>query len=438
MPKLMENLKEKKYREAETAEKVNESKDNELFKLLKENEIENNIFVELKVLEDKDDKEGLLGQEGQYIAKAVVSARIGDYIRNTEALTVEVFNNKEDLKLRVAYLQAQNDYLDGVYNDKYGYLPQILDLPSKRAFFAKGNALLIMDSSISDDEKLNFCSLFYDSVKKIDYKEKYVLDKDKIKTVKGENNKRLTNWKNKYPKDELLSTLETLQEQMNKRVEIAYALSNKDLITNILDELKFYDVARFKDQYSLWTEKLTKAKQSLDNGNILPEALEKQNHYKQTVYTDGRYVIGEDILPGEYVVVKNEGFQNAEVSVNYYNAKVFGNTIIDVSVDGLGKINDRTIKLEGATMYHIDNSSWLGLRTPGTFKVGKHIEAGEYEISSSSHSGFYLIDKSIDGVIDEIELKDAYRSIDSGIKTIAVRDGQYLILEESAIQIKKK
>lgn len=430
----MENLKEKKYREAGTVEKVNESRDNELFKLLKENEMENNIFAKLKVLEDMDDKEGLLGQEGQYIAKAVVGARIGDYIRNTEALTVEVFNNKEDLKLCVAYLQAQNNYLDGVYNDKYGCLPQISDLPSKRAVFAKENALLIMNSSISDDEKLNFCSLFYESVKKIDYKEKYVLDKDKIKTVKGENNKRLTNWKNKYPKDELLSILEALQEQMNKRVEIAYALSNKNLITNILDELKFYDVARFKDQYSLWTEKLTNAKQSLDSGTILLEALEKQNQYKQAVYTDGRYVIGEDILP----VVKNEGAQKAEVSVNYYNAKVFGNTTIDVNVDGLGKINDRTIKLEGVTMYHIDNSSWLELRAPGTFKVGNHIEAGEYEISSSSYSGFYLVDKSIDGVIDEIELKDAYCSIGSGIKAIAVRDGQYLILKDSDIQIKKK
>ena len=110
-------------REAEIVEKVNESRDNELFKLLKEN----NIFVKLKVLEDKDDKEGLLGQGGQYIAKAVVGARIGDYIRNTEALTVEVFNNKEDLKLRVAYLQAQNNYLDGLYNDKYGCLPQTKD-----------------------------------------------------------------------------------------------------------------------------------------------------------------------------------------------------------------------------------------------------------------------------------------------------------------------
>mgnify|MGYP007125846625 CR=1 FL=1 len=123
MPKLMEDVKEKKYREAEIVEKVNESRDNELFKLLKEN----NIFVKLKVLEDKDDKEGLLGQGGQYIAKAVVGARIGDYIRNTEALTVEVFNNKEDLKLRVAYLQAQNNYLDGLYNDKYGCLPQTKD-----------------------------------------------------------------------------------------------------------------------------------------------------------------------------------------------------------------------------------------------------------------------------------------------------------------------
>lgn len=430
IPKWMEDLKEKKYREATTTEQVNENKDNELFEILKKNDVEDNIFKYLKVIDYEDDKERLLQEKGQYIARARVGVRIGDYINNQEAITIEVFNNKEDLKLRVAYLQAKNDYLNEVYGDGYGFLPNMIDLPSNRVIYTKGNALLTFDSSISYDKMLYYCNLFYQAVKEIDYQDKYVLDNDEIEVLKEENNKKILKWQEIYSKDKLLSPLNELKDKMNKRVEIAYASNNNALIRSILDELKLYNVEKFKEQYSLWNDQLTKARQSLEQGNVLPDMLEKQNQYKQTVYSDGKYIVGEDILPGEYVIVKNDGVQNAKVSIDNSQTKVYGNTIININVNYSGKIKYDLLSLEGVTMYHIDNSPQLELKAPGTFKVGKHIEAGEYEVSAESDIDYYIIDK-FEGLLDKSKLEKFYYEIGPDSKTITVKDGQYLVLDNS-------
>lgn len=437
IPKWMENLKEKKYREATTTEQVNESKDDNLFEILKEDDAEDNIFKNLEVIDNEGDKGGLLGKKGQYIARARVSAKIGKYINNWEAITIEVFNNKEDLKLRVAYLQAKNDYLNKVYGDEYGFLPNMIDMPSNRIIYTKGNALLTFDSSIAYDKMLRYCNLFYQAVKKIDNQEILVLSSGEIEELKADNDKRLLKWKEEYTKDKLLLTLNELKDKMNRQVEIAYALNNKDLITSILDKLELYNVEKFKEQYSLWNEQLTKAKQSIEQGNVLPDMLEKQNQYKQTIYSDGKYIVGEDILPGEYIIVKNDGVQDANVSVDFSNIKIFGNTIINVNISDYGIIRYRTIELNGATMYHIDNSPQLDLKAPGTFKVGKHIEAGEYEVSSTSYVDYYLID-DFAGELSYSKVKEFSYRASPVLKTITVKDGQYLVLNDNSIQIKKK
>lgn len=435
-PMWIENWRMENYGDEEISNEIHDD-DNELFEILKENDAEDNIFRYLKVIDYEDDKERLLQEKGQYIARARVGVIIGDYINNQEAITIEVFNNKEDLKLRVAYLQAKNDYLNEVYGDGYGFLPNMIDLPSNRVIYTKGNALLTFDSSIAYDKMLYYCNLFYQAVKEIDYQDKYVLDNDEIEVLKEENNKKILKWQEIYSKDKLLSPLNELKDKMNKRVEIAYASNNKALITSILDELKFYNVEKFKEQYSLWNNQLTKAKQSLEQGNVLPDMLEKQNQYKQTVYSDGKYIVGEDILPGEYVIVKNDGVQNAKVSIDNTQTKVYGNTIININVNYSGKIKYDLLSLEGVTMYHIDNSPQLELKVPGTFKVGKHIEAGKYEISADSYVNYYLID-NFEGLLDKSKLEKFYYEIGPEPKTITVKDGQYLVLNNNSIQIKKK
>lgn len=76
----------------------------ELFNLLKEDDDKDNIFKYLKISENRLDTN--IENNHQYIAKAIVGAKIGNYIENTEAVMIEVFDDTDDLKLRVEYLKA--------------------------------------------------------------------------------------------------------------------------------------------------------------------------------------------------------------------------------------------------------------------------------------------------------------------------------------------
>lgn len=58
-------------------------------------------------------------------------------------------------------------------------------------------------------------------------------------------------------------------------------------------------------------------------------------------------------------------------------------------------------------MYHIDNSEQIKSKITNTFKVKKHIEAGEYEVGSDS-------------------------------KTISIKNGQYIVWNYNSLQISKK
>lgn len=432
---LINNHNNKDYNKLiETTE--NDESYNKIFDLLKESNVEGNILKELNILKGSSDQEGLLGLDNQYAARAKVSARIGNYINSDEAITIEVFNNQEDLKLRKAYLQAQNEYLKEVYID-YGVLPGMGDLPYHRVIYSKGNALMTIDGAISIDEKLKYRKLFYQTMNKVNYKEKSIPDDKKIKKIKAENDKRLLAWKQKYSQDKLLDSLNELKNKMSKRVDAAYASGNIALVNYILDELKFYNIEKYKDEYQTWNNALNRAKDSLNEGTLLPDMIDKQNQYKQTIYGDGKYLSGVDILPGEYVLVKNNEGKKAEVSIGYSNMEVYGNTIINVDCNESGYIYYGEIALNGVSMYHIDNSPQLTLKSPGTFKVGKHIQAGEYEISAGSVTKYFLLD-TYNGLFDEVKLKKAAYEIGTEPQIITVRDGQYLVLNDSSIQIKKK
>ena len=146
-----------------------------------------------------------------------------------------------------------------------------------------------------------------------------------------------------------------LVNNMNKQVDLAYASNNNNLVTNCLDELKYYDVTKYQQEYLHWKKLLTTAKENLDNGLISHDMMEKNNAYKQMVYTEGEYIIGVDILPGEYVVVKNDGIEKGRVFLEHQE-DVSSNTIINASGDDfIGK----KIVLNGTTMYHIDNSEQI-------------------------------------------------------------------------------
>ncbi|WP_027089644.1 hypothetical protein [Thomasclavelia saccharogumia] len=77
-----------------------------------------------------------------------------------------------------------------------------------------------------------------------------------------------------------------------------------------------------------WKKLLTTVKENLDNDLISPDMMEKNNAYKQMVYTEGEYIISIDILSGEYVVVKNDDIQKGSVFLGRQEY-VSSNTIIN-------------------------------------------------------------------------------------------------------------
>ena len=414
-------------------QKVNENNKkeiNELFNLLKEDDDKDNIFKYLKISENRLDTN--IENNHQYIAKAIVGAKIGNYIENTEAVTIEVFNNTDDLKLRVEYLKAQNDYLDEIYeNEKYGNLPNMADLPNKRIIYTRKNILMSVDNSISSDLVLTYSNILYKAVDKMNFEQNDFHASKDLDELEEYYDGELNVWKQKYPKDSLLNGISLLVNNMNKQVDLAYASNNNNLVTNCLDELKYYDVTKYQQEYLHWKKLLTTAKENLDNGLISPDMMEKNNAYKQMVYTEGEYIIGVDILPGEYVVVKNDGIEKGRVFLEHQE-DVSSNTIINASGDDfIGK----KIVLNGTTMYHIDNSEQIKSKITNTFKVGKHIEAGEYEVTYDYYVNVYVLDE-INGVID-VSTAEKYE-VGPESKTITIKDGQYIVWNYNSLRISKK
>ncbi len=429
--------------DANIRKKVETKKEIEkLFEDLKDNE----LFEQLEIINKNNDLEGLLEEEHQYIAKAKVRMNINKYIYNREAIVIEVFNNQKDMELRKNYLMARNEYLEELYGNDYGYLPNILELPTICNIYSRGKALMLIDPSMGGSKIWDYQNLFYQLADKIDNKEIFIPSSNTIDKIKADNDQRLLAWKRKNVNvEEILTSLEELKNKMSKRVEIAYASNNNVFITNVLDELKYYNVRKYQKEYTLWNDQLTKAKQSLDEGILLPDMIEKHDRYKQTIYKDGEYVVGVDIIPGEYVLIKNKDAEKAEVVIGYneHNPYIFegaikieGNTIIKIGINSNGDPFYKNVSLTGATMYHIDNSPQLELKSPGTFKVGKHIEPGEYEMIASTYTKSYLISNFI-GVLDYHILTDPFIvSVETVTKTL--KEGEYLVLLDERVQIKKK
>lgn len=412
-------------------QKVNDSLQkeiNEFFDILKEDDTKDNIFKYIKIEDNR--LETNQATDYQYLVKAKVGAKIGEYINNPEAVIIEIYNNADDLKPRVEYLKAQNNYLDEIYeNGAYGYLPSIANLPGKRFIYTKKNVLMSIDETISSDLISTYSNILSKVVNEINFEQKEYPAQRDLDELKEYYDGKLNAWKQKYSKNTLINSINQLVNNMEKQVDLAYASNDEFLVNSRLDELTNYDVTKFQEKYLYWKEQLTIAKENLSNGTISSDMLEKNNAYKQMVY-DGRvYVVGRDILPGEYVIVKNGGSKDSSVFVNS-EKKVSGNTIINVGDDLIGKL----VILDGVTMYHIDNLSYEAKITQ-TFKVGKHIEPGEYEVSYKYNDNVFVLDE-INGIIDES--KAVKYEIGPEPKTITIKDGQYIVWNYNNLQINIK
>lgn len=204
---------------------------------------------------------------------------------------------------------------------------------------------------------------------------------------------------------------------------------------------------------------LKEAKENCEKGIVSQETLETQTKFKQKVFTEGTYKIGTDILPGEYVFIKNEDAETIQVKFGLDYFRYLSGNIDTLKILPTLNVDDdnNEFTLKGGTMYHIDNSPQLAINGPGVYKVGKTIPAGQYEVKKShyisgpyylaSENNYELFNVYSDYKSNNIyhlnyegydrKNKESHYASENG-EIITLIQGQYLIILEDTIKFYKK
>jgi hypothetical protein len=149
-----------------------------------------------------------------------------------------------------------------------------------------------------------------------------------------------------------------------------------------------------------------------------------------TEYPQGLYKVGTDIPEGEYVVIRNPDAKSGYMRLSTDNAQhllikdsVFNNnTIITIKKGEYIQITDSyAVPIDKAT---------LKTYVDGTFKIGTHLPAGNYQIDPipGSKGYYYILDdnRSIPNS-GRVELLDT--------SWVWVKEGQYLVLDNCVIKV---
>lgn len=145
-------------------------------------------------------------------------------------------------------------------------------------------------------------------------------------------------------------------------------------------------------------------------------------------YDEGQYKVGSDIPAGEYVIFAND-------SSGYFalTSDANGNDIItneNFSYNSIIIAEDgEYLELSRSYAVPIDEVDEISKQKGTMFKVGTHLDAGEYKLISDKDSGYYCIYS--DGRQDDIVSNGGF----SGQSYVNVSDGQYLRLSRCHIEM---
>lgn len=153
--------------------------------------------------------------------------------------------------------------------------------------------------------------------------------------------------------------------------------------------------------------------------------------YDLESYEEGMYKVGQDILPGEYLLICEQGKTgyfaitsdssgNLDSIISNDNFK--NNSIVTIS-------EDEYLELSSCHAVLADDSLLLDTSNEGMFRVGVDIEPGEYKlINDSEHYGYYEI--TADSYHNDIISNDNFKNS----AYITVQLGQYLKLSRCHIE----
>lgn len=149
----------------------------------------------------------------------------------------------------------------------------------------------------------------------------------------------------------------------------------------------------------------------------------------------GMYKVGSDIQPGEYVLISN-GIGYFQVSKDstgklesiISNDNFTTNAIVSVK-------SGQYFEFKGSKAYPIAKAPKLepknGKLGEGTYKVGLHIQPGEYKVSADG-MGYVEVAKSSYHNLTDIVTNDNFE----GDKYITLKAGQYIKVSNASIIVK--
>ena len=149
-------------------------------------------------------------------------------------------------------------------------------------------------------------------------------------------------------------------------------------------------------------------------------------------YAEGMYRVGTDIPAGEYIVMSDGGFGayyevTNTASGGIDNIIANGNTTYNVYITVSA---GQYIKVNRGVLYPVNNAPDIKTDGAGMFKVGKDIQAGTYNIiSTSDTSAYYAITNSSSGKVDSIVDNGNF----NGNRIVTVTNGQYLEVRRGKI-----
>lgn len=151
----------------------------------------------------------------------------------------------------------------------------------------------------------------------------------------------------------------------------------------------------------------------------------------QKKYSPGNYLVGEDLKEGEYIVfsddeemfIKIKGQLQRKERVEF---SCIGSCIVKLCQwDKIELRNGYMAPLEEEMYQPKHNQVYM-------LKVGKHIQAGEYELSQVDSSRFAVYYLMNDSMLQFDQVVDADAIF--GKTTIYISDGQYIYLENAQLE----
>jgi len=210
------------------------------------------------------------------------------------------------------------------------------------------------------------------------------------------------------------------------------SLQVKVILLIVIMSISFFGCKSKKEQGYNSSENKSKSEESSYTNNTESKSWDKYD----TKFNSGMYKVGSDIPEGEYIVFAEEEDEDGYFAILSSSEGQFSNIIANdnFSYNSIINIKPGTyLELVDAVAVPISEVTDLDTSGEGMFKVGLHIQPGEYKlIAETEESGYYEVTSNSSHKFNSIVSNANFKNS----AYVTVRDGQYLTLVDCKIDKK--